>query len=93
MGSTNDLYKHAMTWREQIAGAFGFGTAPFAMHQSDEDLAKAAIRAAKADGATQEDFAREIALYARKYVSSEAALRDRLRRDSATLDKLWKASP
>jgi hypothetical protein len=35
-------------------------------------------------------FAREIALYARKYVSSESALRERLRRDSATLDKLWK---
>jgi adenylosuccinate lyase len=92
VGSTNDLYKQAMTWREQIAGAFGFGTAPFAMHQSDEDLAKAAIQAAKAEGATQEDFAREIALYARKYVSSEGILRERLRRDSATLDKLWKAS-
>lgn len=34
-------------------------------------LAKAAIRAAKADGATREVFAREIARYARKYVSSE----------------------
>jgi hypothetical protein len=92
VGGKNDLYKHAMTWREQIAGAFGFGTAPFAVHQSDEDLAKAAIRAAKAEGATQEEFGREIALYARKYVSSEGILRERLRRDSATLDKLWKAS-
>jgi hypothetical protein len=93
VGGGNDLYKHAMTtWREQIAGAFGFGTAPFAMHQSDADLAKAAIRAAKAEGATREDFAREIALYARKYVSSEGILRERLRQDSATLDKLWKIS-
>lgn len=91
MGGGNDLYKQAMTtWREQIAGAFGFGTAPFAVHQSDEDLAKAAIRAAKAEGATREEFAREIALYARKYVSSEGILRERLRQDSATLDKLWK---
>ena len=87
------LYKQAMTWRDQIAGAFGFGTAPFAMHDSDEELAKAAIRAAKAEGATRDDFAREIALYARKYVSSEGILRERLRQDSAKLDKLWKASP
>jgi len=81
-----------MTWREQIAGAFGFGTAPFALHQSDQELARAAIRAAKAQGATREEFAHEIALYARKYVSSEGILRERLRRDSAMLDKLWKVS-
>lgn len=81
-----------MSWREQIAGAFGFGTAPFALHREDQDLAKAAIRAAKAEGATRDEFAREIALYARKYISSEGALRERLRQDSATLDKLWKVS-
>ncbi len=91
MGGGNDLYKQGMTtWKEQIAGTFGFGTAPFAMHRVDQDLAKAAIRAAKAEGATRDEFALEIALYARKYVSSEGALRERLRRDSDTLDKLWK---
>lgn len=92
VGGGNDLYKQAMTttWREQIAGAFGFGTAPFALHRSDADIAKEAIRTAKAEGATREEFARAIALYARKYVSSEGALRERLRRDSDTLDKLWK---
>lgn len=81
-----------MTWREQIAGAFGFGTAPFAVHRSDQDLAKAAIRQAKAEGASREEFALEIGLYARKYISSEGVLRERLRQDSAMLDKLWKAS-
>jgi hypothetical protein len=92
VGNGNDLYKQAMTWKEQIAGAFGFGTAPFALHQSDEDLAKVAIQTAKAEGATREEFAREIALYARKYVSSEGLLRERLRQDSAALEKLWKVS-
>lgn len=93
MDGGNDLYKHAMTtWREQIPGTFGFGTAPFALHRSDEDLAKAAIRTAQAEGATREEFAREIALYARKYIGSEGALRERLNRDSATFDKLWKVS-
>ena len=81
-----------MSWREQIAGAFGFGTAPFAAHRSDQDVAREAIKAAKAEGASREEFAREIALYARKYISSESVLRERLRQDSAMLDKLWKVS-
>lgn len=93
MATGNALYKQAMTtWKEQIPGAFGFGTAPFALHQSDEDLAKLAIQTAKDEGATREEFAREIALYARKYVSSEGLLRDRLRQDSEALDRLWKVS-
>jgi hypothetical protein len=46
-----------MTWKGRIAGALGFGTVLFALHRSDADLAKAAIRGAKADGATREDFA------------------------------------
>ena len=79
-----------MTWRDHIAGAFGFGTAAFAVHRSDQELAKTAIRAAKAEGATRAEFAQEIALYARKYISSESVLRERLRQDAAVLDKLWK---
>ena len=81
-----------MTWRDHIAGAFGFGTAAFAVHRSDQQLAKAAIRAAKAEGATRAEFAQEIALYARRYISSESVLRQRLRQDAAVLDKLWKVS-
>ena len=79
-----------MSWREQIAGAFGFGTAPFAAHRSDQDIAREAIRTAKTEGATREEFAQEIAQYARKYISSESVLRQRLQQDSAMLDKLWK---
>jgi hypothetical protein len=81
-----------MTWKEQIVGAFGFGTAPFALHQSDADLGKGGHPGSQADGATREVFAREIARYARKYVSSENILHERLRGDSATLDRLWKIS-
>jgi hypothetical protein len=81
-----------MTWKEQIAGAFGFGTAPFAAHRADQDLARQAIKAAKAQGASREEFANEIAQYARKYISSESVLRERLRQDSLALEKLWKIS-
>lgn len=81
-----------MTWRDQIAGSFGFGTAAFAANRPDEECAKDAIKAAKSEGATREEFAREIASYARKNIRSENVLRERMRQDSAALDKLWKIS-
>jgi len=51
-----------------------------------------AIKAAKEEGATREEFAREIAAYPRKYIKSDQVLRERIRADSETLDKLWKVS-
>ena len=80
-----------MAWRDHIAGAFGFGTAAFAVHRADQALARIAIREAKAEGVTRAELAHEIALYARKYISGESVLRERLRQDAAALDKLWKA--
>ncbi len=78
-----------MAWTELVAGCFGFGTAPFADNRQDEELAKEAIAAAKAEGATREQFAQHIALYPRKYIRSEQVLRDRMREDAARLEKLW----
>jgi hypothetical protein len=82
-----------MAWTDLVAGCFGFGTAPFADNRPDEDSAKEAIAAAKSEGATREEFAQLIALYPRKYIKSEHVLRERMREDAATLDKLWKISP
>jgi len=81
-----------MAWKDQIAGSFGFGTAPFAAYRSDQDFAEEAIKAAKAEGATREEFAREIAAYRRRYVKSEQVLRECISADSAKLDTLWKVS-
>jgi hypothetical protein len=81
-----------MAWKDQIAGSFGFGTAPFAAYRSDQDFAEQAIKAAKAEGATREEFAREIAAYRRRYVKGEQVLRECISADSAKLDKLWKVS-
>lgn len=78
-----------MAWRDLIAGSFGFGTAPFAAYPADLDFASQAVSAAKAEGATREEFAREIAAYPRKYIKSEQVLRERLTADSAMLDKIW----
>jgi len=79
-----------MAWKDLIAGSFGFGTAPFAAYPADLDFASQAVRAAKAEGVTREEFAREIAAYPRKYIKSEQVLRQRLTADSAMLDKVWK---
>jgi hypothetical protein len=91
----NSLYKMVamedqMTWTNLVAACFGFGTAPFAANRPDEESARSAIRAAKAQGATKEQFAQAIALYPRKYIKSEHILRMRLREDADRLDKLWK---
>jgi hypothetical protein len=79
-----------MTWKDQIAGSFGFGTAPFAANRLDEDRAKEAIRSAKAEGASREEFAKAIALYACKY--NENVQRERIKRDGDRFDKLWRIS-
>lgn len=79
-----------MTWTDLIAACFGFGTAPFASNRPDEESAKEAIRVAKAEGATREQFAQEIATYPRRYIKSEQVLRERLREDAGRLEKLWK---
>ena len=79
-----------MSWTDLIAGCFGFGTAPFASNPPDQEYAKQAIRAAKAEGATRADFARTIATYPRRYIKSEHLLRERLKEDGQRLEKLWK---
>ncbi len=78
-----------MAWTDHIAGSFGFGTAPFAKYQDDEEFALTAIAAAKSEGVTREEFARHISEYPGKYIRSDQALRERVRDDAATLDKLW----
>jgi hypothetical protein len=81
-----------MAWTDLIAGCFGFGTAPFASNPPDEENAREAITAAKAEGATRVEFAQLIAMYPRKYMKSDQVLRERIRDDAARLDKLWKVS-
>jgi hypothetical protein len=80
-----------MAWTDLVSGCFGFGTAPFASNRPDEDSAKVAIAVARAEGATKAEFAQVIAMYPRKYIKSDQLLRERIREDSARLDKLWKA--
>jgi len=47
---------------------------------------------AKAEGASREEFAKAIALYACKYNKNENVQRERIKRDGDRFDKLWKIS-
>ena len=76
-----------MAWTDHIAGSFGFGTAPFAKYEIDEEIARTAIAAAQSEGVTREEFARHIADYPGKYIKSEQVLRERVRADAAKLEK------
>ena len=56
------------TWRKLIPRCFGMMVAHFAIHPADTERAKSAVNAAKASGATFEDFEREIVWYCYKSV-------------------------
>jgi hypothetical protein len=53
-------------WRKLVPGGFGLMDVSFAIHPLDKKRAKKAIAAAKAFGATFEDFESEVVLYCYK---------------------------
>ena len=57
-------------WRKLVPGGFGLMDVQFARHPADAKRAKKAIAAAKAAGATFEDFEREIVLHCHKEASA-----------------------
>src|SRR5258708_14271521 len=57
-----------------VSGCFGMMDANFAIHPADTDRAKVAIKAAKAAGATFEDFEQEMVWYCYKQVTAPGML-------------------
>ncbi len=55
-------------------------------HQKTRDVMQMFIR----KGASREEFAKAIALYACKYNKNENVQRERIKRDGDTFDKLWR---
>ena len=64
-----------MSWQGDVSGGFGTADCIFAGHPSDAERAKAAIKAAKAAGATFDDFEKEMGTHP----VSTAATADRRR--------------
>lgn len=78
-----------MTWKNQVAGAFGSADVIFASHPSDETRAREAIRAAKAAGASFDDFEKEVVWHVYKNVTAPGMQQDHIQGQVARAKKLW----
>jgi len=70
------------SWQNAFHGGFAFGTAPFAVHPSDEARAKQFLHLAKAQGVTLEEVVTE----ARAYLEAQGCRRERIERQ---LEYVW----
>lgn len=80
------LAKH--TWRKQVPSCFGLVDVLFAVNAADTKRAKAAIAAAKAAGATFEDFAKEVVWHCYKEAPAFRAS-DHTERQVSRAKVLW----
>lgn len=77
-----------MGWKDGISGWFGVTDRRLAIHPSDEKAAKAAIRAAKKEGASYEDVEKEVVYFLFQSVPM-AGLSNHLPEQITKLKKLW----
>ncbi|MGC0947141.1 hypothetical protein WKH55_22215 [Pantoea agglomerans] len=78
-----------MPWKQIVARGFGIADCIFAVHPSDKQDAKAAIAAAKAAGASFEDFEKEMVWHIYKQVTATGMLQDHIAKQVATAKKMW----
>ena len=78
-----------MMWQTLVPGGFGSADCIFAGHPSDEQRAKDAIKAAKAAGASFDDFEKEMVWHIYKTVTAPGALQDHIATQVAKARKLW----
>jgi hypothetical protein len=82
--------KKDRAWQEMIPGTFGSQDRIFAGHPLDEGRAKEAIKAAKAAGATREDFEKELLWDVYKHVKNREVFWGLVDKQNAKLKKMWK---
>lgn len=74
-----------MLWKQMVARGFGIADCIFAVHPSDKQDAKAA----KAAGASFEDFEKEMVWHIYKQVTAPGMLQDHIAKQVATAKKMW----
>jgi hypothetical protein len=82
--------KKDRAWQEMISGTFGNQDRIFAGHPLDEGRAKETIKAAKAAGATREDFEKELLWDVYKHVKNREVFWELVDKQNAKLKKMWK---
>ncbi|MBW9429152.1 hypothetical protein FHC77_00025 [Atlantibacter hermannii] len=78
-----------MPWIQMVARGFGIADCIFAGHPIDKQNAKAAIDAAKAAGASFEDFEKEMVWHIYKHVTAPGVLQNHIAKQVATAKKMW----
>lgn len=80
-----------MSWQKRIEDGAGFGTVDkvFAGHLSDEKTAKEVIAEAKNEGATFEEFEKELVYYVYKHVTAQGLLEKHLAKTVDKAKTLW----
>lgn len=78
-----------MAWQDQVAGGFGSVDCIFAGHPSDEERAKDAVKAAKAAGASKDDFCKEAIWHVYKNVAYHPAREDLFQKVETGINRMW----
>lgn len=78
-----------MSWQVKVPGCFGSVDIVFAGHPADEERAREAIMAAKASGASRDDFEKEIVWHVHRNVTAREMLQQLISKNVATLLELW----
>lgn len=78
-----------MEWKKQVPGAFGIQDVRFAVHALDRERAKAAVAAAKAAGATFEDFEKEVVWHCYKNYKAPGRQQDHIAEQVKRAKRLW----
>jgi hypothetical protein len=78
-----------MAWKQKVASGFGDMDCIFAVHPSDKQDAITAIAAAKAAGASFEDFEKEMVWHIYKQVIAPGMLQDHIKQQVDHAKSLW----
>lgn len=78
-----------MLWKKMVSRGFGIADCIFAGHPSDKQGASAAIAAAKAAGASFEDFEKEMVWHIYKHMTASGMLQNHIPKQVATAKKMW----
>jgi hypothetical protein len=73
-----------------VPSAFGNVDAKFALHPNDEERAKEAIRIAKSEGASFDDFEKEIVWHCYKKVTASGALQSHINEQVSKAKRMWR---
>lgn len=78
-----------MSWQDDLDHAFGIVDREFAVHPSDKAKAKEVIKAAKAQGASFDDFQKEVLWNCYQHVTAPNALQPHVARQLKKARALW----